>query len=58
MITRHVLTLYVYVPDMLWTLDDTAVYTAREMEKLVLASLRRFEYDVDVEHMLTERVDE
>jgi len=58
MITRHVLTLYVDVPDALPGYDDAEVYSAREMEKLVLAALRRFEYDADVEHMDVERIDE
>lgn len=58
MITRHVLTLYVDVPDAPEGYDDTETYTARDMEKLVLAALRRFEYDVDCEQMSVERVDE
>ncbi len=59
-ITRHTLTLYVDVPDYVTENTDNqeSAYTARAMEKLVLAALRRFEYDVDVEQMSVERVEE
>ena len=57
MITRHTLTLYVDVPDPI-DAEPYEPYKAREMERLVLAALRRFEYDTDVEQMSVERIEE